>query len=92
MCSGNWSGWGRCGGGIDWNKYINPVMDTCVADCTLYLECTCIISFFPLCNIITTSFVCIINSTFFVACIDSDMTLILLSLSISPLCNDIYIG
>ena len=24
MCSGNGSGWGRRGGGIDWSKYINP--------------------------------------------------------------------
>ena len=26
MCSGNGSGWGRRGSGIDWSKYINPAI------------------------------------------------------------------
>ena len=26
MCSGNGSGWGRHGSGVDWSKYINPAI------------------------------------------------------------------
>jgi hypothetical protein len=27
VCSGNGSGWGWCGSGIDWSKYINPAIE-----------------------------------------------------------------
>ena len=37
MCSGNGSGWGRHGSGVDWSKYINPaIINTfCASRCSV---------------------------------------------------------
>ena len=37
VCSGNRSGWGRRGSGIDWSKYINPAVYSIIV--SEFLQC-----------------------------------------------------